>query len=284
MQIFINKMGNQLGPFSESQAAEMLKSGQVAGTDLAWSEGMETWKPLSSFMQFQSQAGGPPALPGQPPVLPSLRRTEPLSIWSLVLGIISLVGCGFLAGIPAVICGHIGLGRIKRDPALDGKGMAMTGLITGYISLLLVPIFAVLAALALPAIIGAKEKAKEAQMLSVMRQIQLVMQQAAMDGEANANPKLGLPADAKYTSAAEVKNMLVENHYLSAEDLNHLHFDRISIGNVSVSDPPSTILLQAKSENGKSTITFLKDGSGKIVRSGQPPFGQPPPRSPAFLK
>ena len=156
MQIFINKNGNQLGPFPEQQVAEMLKSGQVAGTDLAWGEGMETWKPLSSFAQFQSTAGGQPPLPGQPPVLPHQRRTEPLSIWSLVLGVLSLAGCSFLAGIPAVICGHVGLGRIKRDPSLDGKAIAIAGLITGYISVLVLPfVVAVLAALALPAFVTA---------------------------------------------------------------------------------------------------------------------------------
>lgn len=285
MQIFIHKNGQQLGPFPEAKVAEMLKTGQVAPTDPAWSEGMEKWSPLSTFPQFQSAAGSPPPLPASTPAQPALSKTEPLSTWSLVLGILSLVGCSFLAGIPAVICGHVSLGRIKRDPSLDGKGTAIAGLITGYISVLVLPfVIAVLAALALPAVINAKEKAKEARMLSNMRQIALVMQQAEADGVADANRRLGFPADAKYTSAGEVKSMLVENKYLTDEDLKHLQFDRISIGNVSVSDPPDTILLQAKSEDGRSTITFLKDGSGKIVRPGQPPFGQPPPRSPAFLE
>lgn len=285
MQIFLHKNGQQLGPFSEAKVAEMLKAGQVGATDPAWSEGMEKWTPLSTFPQFQSAACGLPPLPVSAPALPPLRKTEPLSTWSLVLGILSIVGCTFLAGIPAVICGHISLGRIKREPSLDGRGIAIAGLITGYISVLVLPfVIAVLAALALPAFINAKEKAKEAQMLSNMRQIEFVIQQAEADGVANTNPKLGFPADAKYTSAAEVKNMLVENNYLTAEDLNRLQFDRVSIGNVSVSDPPNTILLRAKSENGRSTITFLKDGSGQIERPGQPPFGQPPPRSPAFLE
>ncbi len=285
MQIYLQKNGQQLGPFPDAKVAEMLQAGQAAPTDPAWTEGMEKWKPLSTFAQFESAVSGPPPLPASAPALPALRKTEPLSTWSLVLGILSLVGCSFLAGIPAVICGHVGLGRIKRDPSLDGRGTAIAGLITGYISVLVLPfVIAVLAALALPAVINAKEKAKEALMLSNMRQIQLVMQQAEADGVADANRRLGFPADAKYTSAAEVKNMLIENKYLTEEELSRLQFDRISIGNVSVSDPPDTILLQAKSENGRATVTFLKDGSGKIERRGQPPFGQPPPRSPAFLE
>lgn len=286
MQIFIHKNGQQLGPFPEAKVAEMLKDGQAAPTDPAWSEGMEKWKPLSTFTQFRSATGVPPPVPESAPAPPALRKTEPLSIWSLVLGILSIVGCafgGFLSAIPAVICGHIGLSRIKRDPSLDGKGMAIAGLITGYLGLL-VFIPAILLGIALPALINAKEKAKSVQMLSNMRQIQVAMQQAAADGESTANPKLGLPADAKFTSAAEVKNMLAGNNYLTAEDLNRLQFDRISIGNVAASDSPDTVLLQARSDNGKSTISVLKDGSGRIERAGQPAIGQPPPRSPAFLR
>jgi len=208
MQIFIHNGGKQLGPFPESQVSEMLRTGQVTGTDLAWSEGMETWKPLSLFAQFQ--AGGPPPIPGQPPVPPvvsvppSQRKTEPLSIWSLVLGILSIVVCSLLTGIPAVICGHIGLGRIKRDPSLDGKGMALAGLITGYFGLL-VPVIAIFAALAIPAFVGAKEKGTASQMLSGMKQLHLAMQQAQLDGKTTGDDKLGFPADLKFTSAAQVK-------------------------------------------------------------------------------
>ena len=276
MQIFINKNGNQLGPFPESKVAEMLKSGQLAATDLAWSEGLETWKPLSSFAQLQSIAGGPPPLPGQPPALPSQRKTEPLSIWALALGIGSIVGCwigGFLAGLPAVICGHIGLSRIKRDPSLDGKGMALAGLITGYIGLLVIPL-AILPALAIPAITQAMERAKATQTLSNMRSIHLVLQQAEVDGKSSG----------KFGSKAELEKILVENNYIAAADLKRLQFDKISVGNVSAEDPADTILLQAKSENGRSTITFLKGGDGRITRPGQPAFGRPPPRRPAFLE
>lgn len=284
MQILIHKNGKQIGPFPESQVANLLKTGEVAGTDLAWCEGMETWKPLSTFAGIQPPPGLPPRLPSQAPVPPPLRRTEPLSIWSLVLGIVSIVGCslgGFLAGIPAVICGHVGMSRIKRNPALDGKGMALAGLITGYIGLfVLIPIFA---ALAIPAIAGATEKARAVQMLSNMRQIHAALQMAELDGKTAGNSKSGYPADMKFTSAAQVKEMLIVSEYLTAEDLEQLQFDKISIGNVSVEDPPDTILLQAKTDNGRSTIVLLKNGDGKVLRQGHT-FGNPAPRNPAFLE
>lgn len=54
-----------------------------------------------------------------------------LSITAMVLGIVGLVGSfigGGLLSIGAVIFGHIGL---RKEPA--GRGMAIAGLVTGYI-------------------------------------------------------------------------------------------------------------------------------------------------------
>ena len=69
-----------------------------------------------------------------------------LSITSMVTGIVSVIllffYLGWLAGIAAVIFGHIAL---KKEPA--GKGMAVAGLITGYCAIGLSLIFLVFAVL-----------------------------------------------------------------------------------------------------------------------------------------
>jgi type II secretory pathway pseudopilin PulG len=165
MNITVHKNGEQLGPFTESQVGEMLKAGQLALNDLAWTEGMDQWKPLSSYEHFQSPATqGPSPAAGQTTPPSAVKKTEPLTIWSLVLGIISIVGCAFLAGIPAVICGHVGLSRIKRNPSLGGNGMAIGGLVTGYIGTFMgtIGVIGVLAALLLPAVSSAKNAAQKA--------------------------------------------------------------------------------------------------------------------------
>lgn len=55
-----------------------------------------------------------------------------LAIASLAGGVLSL-GLGFLTGIPAVICGHLGRARIRQSGGgLQGKGMALAGLVLGY--------------------------------------------------------------------------------------------------------------------------------------------------------
>jgi len=76
--------------------------------------------------------------PPAPPVTQSAPRTAPTAIWSLVLAILSFA-CGWLlTAIPAVICGHVALSKIRKSGgALRGKRIATAGLILGYIALTL---------------------------------------------------------------------------------------------------------------------------------------------------
>ncbi len=57
-------------------------------------------------------------------------RTSGLAIASLVFSLVGPIGC-----IPAVICGHIALGKMKKEPTLQGRGLALAGLIIGYVVL-----------------------------------------------------------------------------------------------------------------------------------------------------
>ena len=44
--------------------------------------------------------------------------------------------CGFFvtAAIAGIVCGHIALSRIKANPELEGHGLALAGLIIGYVA------------------------------------------------------------------------------------------------------------------------------------------------------
>ena len=73
---------------------------------------------------------------------PPVVRTSGLAVASLTLASIGLVMCicsGFLAflgafpAIPAIICGHLARRELARDPILGGGGLALAGLIMGYI-------------------------------------------------------------------------------------------------------------------------------------------------------
>ena len=68
----------------------------------------------------------------------SVRSQEPMAVWSLVLGVLSIFPLSFLEGIPAVITGHISRANIRRSNGeLGGGGQALAGLIMGYFSVVL---------------------------------------------------------------------------------------------------------------------------------------------------
>jgi len=59
-----------------------------------------------------------------------------LAIASLVFGIIGGSPALSIASIPAIILGHLALHKIKKDPnAYTGKGLAIAGLVLGYLGL-----------------------------------------------------------------------------------------------------------------------------------------------------
>jgi hypothetical protein len=59
-------------------------------------------------------------------------------MWSMILGILSLVCCGLLAGIPALILGNSAQKEIAASGgAQSGEGMAKAGVILGWISIAL---------------------------------------------------------------------------------------------------------------------------------------------------
>lgn len=97
-----------------------------------------------------------------------------LSITSLVLGILSLVCLGFLAGIPAIVTGHIARNRARREPLVyGGAGQALAGLIMGYVSIALIPVIAFMAALLLPALAKAKSRSQTIACVNNMKQVAL---------------------------------------------------------------------------------------------------------------
>jgi Domain of unknown function (DUF4190)/GYF domain 2 len=138
MQIKILRSGQQLGPYSVEEVRSHLQSGFLQLADLGWHEGMTDWAKLGTLPALQNLPLGFPS----PPLSPA--PTSGAAIASLVLGIagISMVG---LTSIPAVICGHLAMSRISKSAGkIGGEGLAIAGLITGYIGVMY---FVVMAAL-----------------------------------------------------------------------------------------------------------------------------------------
>ena len=90
----------------------------------------------------------PPDNPYQqpPPMMRPPAQTSGFAITSMVLGILGICGSimciGGVLGIPAIIFGHLARGAIRRsNGSITGDGMAIAGLICGYIAIVILVFF-----------------------------------------------------------------------------------------------------------------------------------------------
>ncbi len=146
-----------MGPFTLEEVNRQLVAGTLTGTDLAWYEGAAGWAPLSSVPGVRisgmtgstSPAPAVAATPTMPVVTTPATRgaahypttpvapTEPLAIWSFVLSLLGVLGvcCGPIPLVAGVICGHLALPKFRARPDLQGRGLAIAGLVIGYIAI-----------------------------------------------------------------------------------------------------------------------------------------------------
>ena len=94
--IHINRAGQTVGIFSQTEVQAGLENGRFFGTDLAWRSGMETWKPLAQWPDFVipvrsippvvAGAAYPPDVSGAMSIqagdLPSWERKEELGFFT----------------------------------------------------------------------------------------------------------------------------------------------------------------------------------------------------------
>ena len=138
-------------------------------------------KPNDEGSQFCSSCGQPlsssPAMPTSvqaAPVVPppvATPETSGKAIASLICG---LLGFMLPAAIAAVILGHISRSEIRKSGGrLTGSGMALVGLIFGYLCLAFIPIV-IIAAIAIPNLLRARIAANEASAVSMIRTINVI--------------------------------------------------------------------------------------------------------------
>ena len=121
------------------------------------------------------------------PTPPSIATptTPGIAITSLVLGILAFTCFGPLSGIPAIICGHKARTRIAASGGtLGGAGMGLAGLILGYVNLgLCLVMIPMLAAIAIPNFVRAREVAQANQCINHLRLIDGAKQQWALENK-----------------------------------------------------------------------------------------------------
>lgn len=161
MYKIIGSDGQEYGPVTSEQIRQWVAEGRVNAQTKIRSEGEADWQTLAELSEFSPVLiqGPPAASAGAPPAFPSSAtaagiamanrpRNNPMALTGMILGIcsltIGLVCCGPLFAIGGIVFSIIGLSQIKNDPTQTGRGMAIAGLITGILGLLLGVVFMVI--------------------------------------------------------------------------------------------------------------------------------------------
>lgn len=176
MQYLLGIQGVQSGPFSETEIREKLAAGGIPANALCWTEGWSEWRAVSAVFPSATGVTPPPLPPGAtsfrpqpPPVHSGPATTSGLAITSLVLGVAGLIVV--VTSIPAVICGHIACSNIKQSHGgQKGRGLAIAGLVLGYIVIAIMPI-GLMAAMAIPAFQKVRSAAQEKTVINNLRQL-----------------------------------------------------------------------------------------------------------------
>lgn len=120
--------------------------------------------------QPAAQPGYPPSTTPAPyaaPVGPP--QTSGKAIASLILGIFFFM---IPTAILAIIFGHLSLSDIKKSAGrLQGRGLAITGLVLGYAGVAFIPIILIIAAIAIPNLLRAHIAANETSAVRAVREI-----------------------------------------------------------------------------------------------------------------
>jgi type II secretory pathway pseudopilin PulG len=269
MQYHVAKNGEKSGPFEKEEVYRRLVAGEFAGTDLGWHEGMGEWEPLAKLLPPQTTAipaGAPVFRPTvtRPNMVPQQTQTSGMAIASMICGILGLLL--WLPCIPAIILGHLGLSAIKKSAgALGGKGMAVAGLVMGYLMIALIPIIAILAAIAIPAFTQAQTRANEMKAVNNARQIVIGMKQYAVDHEG----KYPATLDVLFEEQILMDRKLLE--FPPQIDVPGQGWEYLGAGHTD-SDPGNLIILTSrKADRTKKKIIARNDGSAQVVRESEVP-------------
>lgn len=121
-------------------------------------------------------AGATASAPTIVPPAPLISAEAPTSgkaLASMILGICSFF-FSILTGVPAIVLGHLAKTEIRKSGGqLQGDGMALAGLILGYLSAAFIPVVLIIAAIAIPNLLRSKMAANEASAVGSLRTISL---------------------------------------------------------------------------------------------------------------
>ena len=94
-------------------------------------------------------------------------KTSGLAIASLIFVVLFLF---FPLPLVAIVLGHVSLSQIKKSAGrLGGRGLAIAGLVLGYLGIAMIPLILIVAAIAIPNLLRARMAANEASTAQTIR-------------------------------------------------------------------------------------------------------------------
>jgi hypothetical protein len=102
-----------------------------------------------------------------PPAFTRPPETSGKAIGSLISGLLAWI---FPAAVVAIVLGHLALSEINKSAGrIRGRGMAIAGLVLGYGGVLIIPVILIVAAIAIPNLLRARQAANEAAAVGSLR-------------------------------------------------------------------------------------------------------------------
>jgi len=163
----------EYGPVPAEELRKWVTEGRADAHTRVRAEGATDWLALSQLPEFADAPAKRTSLPPPParPLAP-VGKTSIMAIAALVLGICGIFTCGITA-LFGLILGIIAMVRVTNSRgALTGKGLALGGVIVSGIMLILLP---VMAAMLLPALAAAKQKAMQIACVNNEKQLALAV-------------------------------------------------------------------------------------------------------------
>jgi hypothetical protein len=132
----------EYGPVSADQLRQWVTEGRVNSQTKVQAADTTEWKTMAEVPEFavllpKSPLAPPPTRTVPITPLPPPANTSQMAVWAMVLGILSVLCCQILGPV-AIVLGAVSLSQLKSHPELTGRGFAITGIVLGIVSLLIV--------------------------------------------------------------------------------------------------------------------------------------------------
>jgi type IV pilus assembly protein PilA len=192
------------------------------------------------------------------PALSAPAETSGKAIASLVCGLFLFA---FPMSILAIIFGHISLSEIRKSAGrLKGEGMAIAGLVLGYLGLAGIPFMLIIAAIAIPNLMRARMAANEASAAAMVRTVVV-----AEAGYSSNHPDAGYTCTLSDLASAELIDAKLasgqKNGY--AFELSGCTASAESVANVKY-----RVVAYPLTRNQTGKRAFCSDESGVVKADG----------------